>query len=841
MRSYFSSGNTNSRIGMKKMKSRLNSWCENNWSVFIILSMVCLVPFAGVVAQNQIEGRVVDQRTGDGLPFVHIVVEGVQAGFVTDLEGYFSFEPEEDAVSLRLSYVGYRSKTVTIDALKGESVVIKMRPAVVGLSEVVVEAGENPAHRLIRGVFENRRKHNPENNTSFRYLSYNKLHVTIDIDSLVRQERLEKNDTSFQNLVKFIDRQHLFMMESVVERVFRRPAANREEVLASRTSGFENPIFVLLGTELQSFSFYDSEFVLFGTAYKSPISRNFSRYYEFHIRDTIMGSTPEDTTYVVAYYPVEGRNFPALEGLLYIHVPDFAIQNVIAGPAREEEGANVTIRQQYEKIDGEYWFPVQLDTELNLHMVDMGDVNPQLKVRTYLDSIEINLPRDQVRIGPVDVVLNRDASRRDSLFWTQHRRNPLDSKELRAYHFMDSLGEEHDFERRAEWMMALFSGRISIGKVDLELNRIVNFNVYEGFRLGAGLRTNHRFSEVFEMGGWFGHGFRDGRSKYGGDANVLLNEDYQIRLGVGYQRELFETAGIEHSLRRTGGLLTNVVRPIFITQFDLTNEYLAFVDFHPRANFQTRMSVKRQNRKVMGDYRYLSEANSEGSREYVFSTLNFEAAFAPGDRYFQGMRGRQSLNFTYPRFYLSYAHGIDGFAGGEFDFQRLVFSGLFERRFPAFGRLTAELTAGAVFGDIPYSGLFTGKYSALDNTGFWRRISVADRNSFETMRPVEFTNDRFVMLMLRYDLGSLLFSLDSRSAPHLEFVARGMYGTLDVDLEKHQNIELLSTDQGYFETGFEVNRLLGTTGLGFYYRVGNYAFSSFSRNLSIRLTSKFVF
>lgn len=816
------------------------SFSKTTLLALLLLLLIFTFP-ESLLGQSEIKGRVIDAQSGEGLPFVHVVLEEENRGVVSDLDGFFEIRSEGQISRIKFSYVGYESLSMEVSPSAEDRIEVRLTRSAIGLSEVVVYAGENPAHRLIRGLFENRDRHNPERNTSFRYIAYNKLHVGIEVDSTVRRKMVEEQDTSMQRFVEFADRQHLFMMESVVERVFRRPNSNREEVLASRISGFQDPIFLLLGTELQSFSFYDDEFVLSGVAYKSPISRNFSRYYEFHMRDTILGEIPGDTTYVVAYYPVKGRNFPALQGLLYINVPDFALQNVIAGPALENESLQVSIRQQYRKIDDKHWFPVQLNTDFEMRMVEIQGVSPQLIVRTYIDSITIDLPREQTRMAPVDVMLNRDAADRDSDFWNLYRRNPLEDRELRAYQFMDSLGQEHNFDQMADRFSSFMQGRFSFGILDFDLNRLLRFNIDEGLRLGAGLRTNHKLSQVFDIGAWYGYGFGDKQSKFGADFSLLMHRDYQIRLRAGYQKEIFESAGYDLRLRRQGGLLSNVVRPIFISQFDLTDEFFASLDFHPRANFQTRLSMRVQDRVTRGDYGYLKNEDQGFTNEFNMTIAGFDFGYAPRDRYFQGIRDRQAINYTFPRFYLSYEHGLNNIFEGDYSFQRVVASAYFEKRFPAFGRLRAELTGGAVFGEVPYNMLFTGKYNFLDKSGFWRKFTLADRNSFETMHPLEFTSDRFAHLMLRYDLGSLLFSPDSRRAPHLEIVARGLIGRLGVDEDRHRGIALKAPEKGYFEGGVEVNRIFNSLGLGVYHRFGEYAHSSTGRNFAFRMTSKFLF
>ena len=68
-------------------------------------------------------------------------------------------------------------------------------------------------------------------------------------------EKLHEDD--LEEADQFFNKQHLFLMESVSERKFLYPGNNKEKVLASRISGLKDPLFILLATQIQSFSFYN--------------------------------------------------------------------------------------------------------------------------------------------------------------------------------------------------------------------------------------------------------------------------------------------------------------------------------------------------------------------------------------------------------------------------------------------------------------------------------------------------------------------------------------------------------------------------------------------------------
>jgi len=61
------------------------------------------------------------------------------------------------------------------------------------------------------------------------------------------------------------------MMENVTKRKLMAPDKNYNEVIATKMSGFKDPIFVFLTTQIQSFSFYKPFITIFQTSYVNPV------------------------------------------------------------------------------------------------------------------------------------------------------------------------------------------------------------------------------------------------------------------------------------------------------------------------------------------------------------------------------------------------------------------------------------------------------------------------------------------------------------------------------------------------------------------------------------------
>ncbi|MDH7528831.1 MAG: carboxypeptidase-like regulatory domain-containing protein, partial [Ignavibacteria bacterium] len=78
----------------------------------ILLTAISNYIFAGTT--GKIAGRVTDARTGEGIPFANVIIEGTTLGAATNLEGYYTIINVPPGVyTLRASVVGYETKIVT--------------------------------------------------------------------------------------------------------------------------------------------------------------------------------------------------------------------------------------------------------------------------------------------------------------------------------------------------------------------------------------------------------------------------------------------------------------------------------------------------------------------------------------------------------------------------------------------------------------------------------------------------------------------------------------------------------------------------------------------------------
>lgn len=127
---------------MPTLLRRFNG-CLTAWLLLATLPVLAAGP--GL----QLQGQLLDARTGAGLPYASIGLAGQPAGTMTDLQGAFIFSLGEEHLdrSLRFSTVGYQSREISVRALLQQqasqgklSIRLSAQPKT--LAEVRVKAGK---------------------------------------------------------------------------------------------------------------------------------------------------------------------------------------------------------------------------------------------------------------------------------------------------------------------------------------------------------------------------------------------------------------------------------------------------------------------------------------------------------------------------------------------------------------------------------------------------------------------------------------------------------------------------------------------------------------------------
>jgi hypothetical protein len=801
---------------------------NNNLQRFFFILISLLLFSFGFAQDFEAKGKVVDSKSNEPLAFVNIIVNDGKYGGATDIDGSFHIKSNEEIHSLIFSYVGYEKLR-----LEPSENLEKLRVALVSraydLSEVVILPGENPAHRIINQVIENRKYNDPENISSFSYTAYEKMIFTAETDTLKQTD--SKVDTAEIRLKEFLDEQHFFMMESVTKRKHLAPDKSYQKVIANRVSGFKDPLFIFLISQMQSFSFYKPMIQIFDKNYINPISKGSLNKYFFLLEDTTYQD--KDTVFIISFRPRINTNFDGLKGLLYINTNGFAIQNVIAEPSRNDGGIGIKIQQKYEFFDGKKWFPVQLNTDLTFGNITANNSKLIGKGKSYLRDIVLNEEFVKREFSNIEIDVDPNASFRSDDYWNQYRIDSLDKKEQKTYHVIDSLGKEYNLDKKAATFEALLTGKIPWGIVEFDINKFMRYNDHEGFYLGLGIHTSDRLSRFVKFGGYWGYGFRDKSAKYGGDIMLNMHRNSELQLRFSYMNDLMESGGVEYFDKASNVLSNDMLRDFLLQRMDKQEMIKIDMGLRSFKYLKMNMALSQTWKEPVYNYFYGTSENkvTVGLDEYIFTEFTLGLRYAYNEKFIRNSRKKISLGTNYPIILFQYTHGFDNFLDGQYSYNRYDFRLSKSIYIKYFGRSSVQLNAGYVDENIPATNLYNGH-------GSYRKFTIFAPNSFATMRMNEFLVNKYVSLFYQHNFGKLLVRTKI-FAPEISIAANIGFGWLNHP-DSHFDISTRSFDQGYYETGLLLNNILD---LGFYnigtavfYRYGPYSFERTSKNLAWKLT-----
>jgi outer membrane receptor for ferrienterochelin and colicins len=81
--------------------------------IYILLLIIMIIP-ASLAAQGKLEGKILDTDGETGLPGASVYWSGTTTGTTTNLAGYFEIRKTRSTNKLVVSFVGYKSDTITI-------------------------------------------------------------------------------------------------------------------------------------------------------------------------------------------------------------------------------------------------------------------------------------------------------------------------------------------------------------------------------------------------------------------------------------------------------------------------------------------------------------------------------------------------------------------------------------------------------------------------------------------------------------------------------------------------------------------------------------------------------
>lgn len=810
-------------------------------------------------AQFHINGVVKDSNTKLPLPFASIVIQDKTYN-INDVDGKFSITSKVKISNFKVAYIGYAAVEISVDD-QNKFYTISLMPQVNDLNEVSV-TNKNPALEIIRKTVQNKTQNNPlQKLKSFEFKAYNKLLITANPDSIdgridsifikkSKENKFEKVDSSDYKFKKIISKQHLFQTEKVSQFQYNEKGF-KETILGTKMSGFKNPIYEILGFNLQSFSIYDNQYELFETQYTSPISDHSFQQYRFKILDST--SIQGRKTYMIYFKNKKKRKQSGLEGVLYIDAENFAVNKAIM---RIKGLLDISGTHEFEYIaDEKIWFPVHKIFKIvkgknNYDIKILGETLPfdaddeaqtedsRKKVAsdfTYLLSesnmfdIQHNIPV-KIRDPYLFMEVKKDAPNQNEAFWNRYRKDTLDLRSQRTYIALDSLVAKEKIEKRLFVGRKVLNGYVPFGFFDLDLRYLISYNNYEGFRLGLGGKTSEQFSKIFRIDGYTAYGIKDGHYKYNLGSAIRIGNHSSTWIGASYTDDVREIGSTSFAVDKRVFKLYDP-RPINVSTFYAYQSW--------RAYFETKIIPKTESigqivyAQIEPKFDYLYKLNNRTYQIFDMTTMQFSLQWNPFSDYMQTEDGRIEVEKRFPKFTFQFTQTVPKWIKNDFDFGKIDFRTEYEQKYLNGQKTSLLLQAGYAFGDVPLTHLYSTSPNSLTNDKILQRLTIAGKNSFETMYFNEFFSSEYLTLQGKHAFRKVKVS--RKIKPVFVLVTRMAWGDLQKK-EQHIGFEYKTLDKGFFESGLEINQIYSGLGLVGFYRYGPNELPRFEDNIAVKIS-----
>jgi len=780
----------------------------------LIFFVTNLVVFGQI---TKIRGKVTDETTGEPLPFVNVFLVGTNVGTTTDFEGVYYFETKIKSDSVAATFIGYKRQTQAIKLFRFQEINFVLASDNINLEEVVIVAGENPADILLKKVINNKSKNTNQDVDAFQYEVYNK--IQFDANNFGEKLRNRKLFKHFEFIFDYVDTSTvngkaylpIFISEALSEiYVQRNPDSKIEKIIAARGSGIENPsIAQFMGNLYQEVNVYDNYIQLMEKNFVSPVADFGPSYYSYYIVDSAF--LDKNWCYKLMFKPKRKQEL-TFTGHIWIHDTTFAVRKFefeVANDANLNFVSDLSLRQEYQRIDGEYWF---LTSDYMIGDFSITEGNNRLpgffgqRSSTYRH-YKLNEPKDpKFYRQPTKVIISEESMNKSEEFWNENRPEQLTKKEVAIYTMIDSVENMPVFRSYTDAIYTFVYGYLPHGKIEWgPLNKLVSFNSVEGHRFRIGGRTSTLFSKNLRLDGHIAYALRDQQIKYGAGLYYTFSKNPLRAAGVNFKYDM-EQLGSSFNAFSEDNLIGSLFRRQPADKLNLTGEFRFYYDHEWFSGFSNRIELLHRELLPVGDFK-LRTFNDIGEpidhRSLIITEIALECRLAFNEQIVVRDFERINLGTKAPVINFRYSLGVPDMMNGEFGYHRFQAGITQWFNIGSFGWSKYIFEGGRVFGTLPFPLLVLHP----GNETF-----VFDEYAFNLMNYYEFISDRYASFYYTHHFDGFFLNripIMRKLKWREVFFAKGLVGTIsDANLKLNELPKsTFMLDKPYFEAGAGIENI----------------------------------
>lgn len=734
-------------------------------------------------SQTRVTGRILSAKTKEPLPFVSVIFKNTKNGGTSDFDGNYDIGTTFSTDSVLATYVGYKRAAVAIRPNSVQNITILLEESSFELQAVVIKAGENPAHAILRKVIARKPKNDRDLLDAYQYESYNKLE--FDLNNINNEFKKRKVMKPIKFIFDNIDSTNktekpflpLFITETLSDYFYRRdPKRKKEIVKASKISGVQNSsISQFMGDMYMNLNVYDNSIILFSKGFASPVSDNGLLFYRYYLIDSMF--IDNHRCYQIQFKPKRKQEF-CFDGNMWIADTTFAIKRLemsIAKDANINFINDLAVVQDYERVDS-VWM-LKKDKLVIDFAVKENAMGIYGRKTTSYKNFVINKPYyDSFYSDASNLVVEDNALKRNDDYWKAARHYTLTKNERAIYKMVDTIQTLPIYKTWVDVVTILISGYKKFNYFDVgPYFNLASFNSIEGWRLRFGGRTSVDFSEWYELNGYIAYGIKDNQYKYNMGYKTFLSKKPRIIAGISYKND-YEILGQSATAFSQDNILSSVFRARSLKNMTAIEKTEAFYEHEWYPGFSNKLLfTNRIFSQILGGKYLFNTLNSKlDEREFInASEFSFVTRYARNEKFVGNGFQRTSLGTRSPILTFQYTYGGRGIFGGEYDYHKMVFTVDDRLYFTPIGYTNYIIEGGQVFGKLPYPLL-------LIHPG--NETYIYDFSSYNLMNFFEFVSDRYITLSIFHHFDGFFFNrvpLFRKLKWREVFIAKGLLGHLN--------------------------------------------------------------
>lgn len=828
-------------------------------------------------SQFLLKGVIVDANTQKSISFVSIQIN--QQTFFTDAKGRFDIQLLESPNEIRISKNGFKPKKMNLThSLNFHKWTLESE------NQETIESQKKSASANGLAVIQKSIAYKDQNNPlqkleHFNFKSYQKIIVSANPDSIPTQidtiilrksksRTVIKIDSSQYKLQKFLQKQHLFITEKATKIQFENGKI-KKTILGTQMSGLKTPIYEIVGYQLSSTSVYETNYQVMEQVFPGFVSQKSIHNYNFEWLDAV--SFQGRASHVIHFKYLKKSNF---EGLIYIDKETFAITKL--------DYRWLDIVDIHGVLDFEYsnavglWLPKNTSIRIKKGTNDSDVKLLNGVIQFQADSDEFDAKRtktasdfmylwaqttffdynhtDQNKIVKPSIFLEipENAIQKDSTFWidfiakskkttkdalTLNQTPKLDARDIfqnnrnkQTFIVMDSILLKQKIEKRILFGRKIVNGYVPVSIFDFDARYLISFNNYEGFRLGLGGMTNDKLSKHFKLEGYSALGLKDNKHKYQAGGLMKVHHESESWLGISYTDDIREIASTSFLIDKRSFKLVDP-RPFNVTTFYNYKTWRTYFETKLMSKAWSVWQLSQSEIVPLSNYQFLN--NEQIYTRFEMTTAQLSVQWNPWSLFMQTPDGRQEIEKSYPKFTFQTTHSLNAFGANDFDFWKFDFRTEYEKKYLNQHKFSALFQAGFTEGDVPLTHLYSISPNNLTKDAILQRVTLAGKNSFETMYFNEFFSSTYAMMQFKYAINRQ--QIARKIKPSFVLVTRMAWGNMK-DFDKHQGIEFKTLEKGYIESGVEINKIYKGFGITSFYRYGPNQLPKFDDNISLKIS-----